>query len=56
MTRVLPATNGMALRIRKGTTPEDAHQVIHQVLGIPAEAMRPVKTWRPTVVTESGLQ
>jgi transposase len=56
VTVVLPATNGMTLRIRKGTTPEDAHQRIYEILEIPAEVMRPVKTWGPTVVTENGLQ
>ena len=56
VTVVLPATNGKTLRIRKGTTPEAVHQKIYQILGIPAEVMRPVTTWRPTVVTENGLQ
>ena len=46
----------MTLRIRKGTTPEGARQKVYQILGIPAEAVRPVKTLRPTVVTENGLQ
>jgi len=56
VTGALPATNGMTLRIRKGSTPDCAHQEVYKILGIPADAVRPAKTWRPSVVTESGLQ
>ena len=45
VTVVLPASNGDVLRIRKGSTPERRHQEIYQVLGIPSEVMKPLKTW-----------
>ena len=31
--------------IRKGTTPEPIHREIYATLQIPAEVMKPVKTW-----------
>jgi hypothetical protein len=34
-----------ALKIRKGTTPEPTHREIYSTLQIPAEVMKPVKTW-----------
>jgi transposase len=45
VTVVLPADDGKVLRIRKGTTPEPQHRDIYQVLGIPDEVMKPVRTW-----------
>jgi transposase len=45
VTVVLPADNGRVLRIRKGSTPEPQHREIYEVLGIPDEVMKPVKTW-----------
>jgi len=47
-TIVLPATNGQTLRIRKGSTPDASHREIYRTLQIPAEVMKPVKTWAPT--------
>ncbi len=44
-TVVLPAIDGRILKIRKASTPEDVHREIYRVLQIPAEVMRPVKTW-----------
>ncbi len=45
-TIVLPTTGGRVLTIRKATTPEPVHRDIYATLRIPAEAMKPVKTWR----------
>jgi transposase len=44
-TVVLPAIDGRVLRIRKASTPDDMHREIYRVLQIPAEVMRPIKTW-----------
>jgi len=45
VTVVLPTKEGKVLKIRKGTTPEPIHREIYTTLQIPAEVMRPVKTW-----------
>jgi len=45
VTLVLPTTDGRVLKIRKGTTPEAEHREIYATLRIPAEVMKPVKTW-----------
>lgn len=45
VTLVLPASNGDTLKIRKASTPQDAHRKIYDTLGIPHEVMKPVKTW-----------
>ena len=52
VTVVLPASNGDVLKIRKGSTPEPRHKEIYATLGIPAEVMKPVKTWVRAIVTE----
>ena len=44
-TIVLPTTNGRMLKVRKATTPEPVHRQIYATLRIPAEVMKPVKTW-----------
>ena len=44
-TIVLPTTGGRVLKIRKATTPEPLHREIYTTLRIPAEVMKPVKTW-----------
>jgi len=44
-TIVLPTSNGMVLRIRKGGTPEPEQTKIYEVLGIPSQVMKPIKTW-----------
>ena len=44
-TIVLPTTSGRVLKIRKATTPEPLHREIYTTLRIPAEVMKPVKTW-----------
>lgn len=45
ITVVLPTQNGKVLKIRKGTTPEPIHREIYATLHIPAEVIKPVKTW-----------
>jgi transposase len=45
ITVVLPTQDGKVLKIRKGTTPEPIHREIYSTLKIPAEIMKPVKTW-----------
>jgi transposase len=45
ITVVLPTTDGKVLKIRKGTTPEPIHREIYSTLKVPAEVMKPVKTW-----------
>jgi transposase len=52
VTVVLPASNGDVLKIRKGSTPEPRHKEIYATLAIPAEVMKPVKTWVRAIVTE----
>ena len=52
VTIVLPTTEGRVLRIRKGTATEPIHREIYATLQIPAEVMRPVKTWH----REAGIE
>ncbi len=52
VTVVLPASNGDVLKIRKGSTPEPRHKAIYATLHIPAEVMKPVRTWVRAIVTE----
>ena len=44
-TIVLPTNNRMVLRIRKGGTPEPDQKKIYEVLKIPCQVMKPIKTW-----------
>jgi len=44
-TIVLPTSNGMVLKIRKGGTPEPEQKKIYEVLGIPSQVIKPIKTW-----------
>jgi transposase len=44
-TIVLPTNNGMVLRIRKGGTPEPDQKKIYEILKIPSQVMKPIKTW-----------
>jgi hypothetical protein len=46
-TIVLPTPPGPVLNIRKATTPEPVHRDIYATLRIPAEVMKPMKTWHP---------
>lgn len=45
VTVVLPTVDGRILKIRKATTPEAVHKEIYATLNIPAEVMKPVRTW-----------
>jgi len=49
-TIVLPADDGMTLKIRQGGTPEKPHRELYDRLGVPPQLMRPIKTW---VLTET---
>jgi transposase len=44
-TIVLPTSNGMVLRIRKGGIPEPDQRKIYEILRIPSQVMKPIKTW-----------
>jgi transposase len=46
VTVVLPTAEGPTLRLRKGTTPDAVQRKIYEILRIPNEVMRPVKTWQ----------
>jgi transposase len=53
VTVVLPTGDGKILKIRKATTPEPVHKQIYATLKIPAEVMKPVRTWHESpIVTE----
>lgn len=46
ITIVLPEDHsGRVLKIRKATIPEPEHRPIYSTVRIPAEVMRPIKTW-----------
>ena len=45
VTVVLPTGDGRVLKIRKATTPEPEHRKIYSTLKIPAEVMKPTKSW-----------
>ena len=47
-TVVLPADDGSVLRIRKGSTPEQEHREMYELLDVPTEVMRAKKTWTRT--------
>jgi transposase len=44
-TIVLPTSNGMVLRIRKGGTPEPEQKKIYEILKVPSQVIKPIKTW-----------
>jgi hypothetical protein len=48
MTVALPTTTGQTLRIRQSSTPEESHREIYRILQIPAQILKPVKTWMPS--------
>src|SRR5437016_6775808 len=49
ITIVLPEDeHGRILKIRKATTPEPEHRQIYATLRIPAEVLKPIKTWHQT--------
>ena len=52
VTVVLPTTDGRVLRIRQATTPEPEHREIYATLRVPAEIIRPVKTWQKGSISD----
>ena len=48
VTVVLPTSNGSILKIRQATNPEPVHCEIYATLGIPAELIKPLRTWHET--------
>ena len=44
-TIVLPTSNGMVLKVRKGGTPEPEQRKIYEILKIPSQVIKPIKTW-----------
>lgn len=44
-TVVLPADNGMALKIRRPSTPEPEHTRLYELLKVQPDIIRPKKTW-----------
>jgi hypothetical protein len=44
-TIVLPTDSGAILKIRKGSTPEAEQVELHRLLDVPAELIRPKRTW-----------
>jgi transposase len=52
-TVVLPADDGMTLRIRRATKPEPEHADLYERLAVPKTLMRPTKTWTLTEVDET---
>jgi transposase len=45
LTTILPTSNGHELHLRNGSVPEPAHRTIYAALDIPAQIMRPQRTW-----------
>jgi transposase len=45
VTVVLPTSNRVTLKIRQATSPEAVHREIYSTLGIPAEIIKPLRTW-----------
>ena len=45
LTVVLPTSEGQELHIRRGSTPEEIHREIYRTLRIPADVIKPVRTW-----------
>ncbi len=44
-TTVLPAADGRELRIRKASNPEPHHTQLYELLCVPEQIIRPIKTW-----------
>jgi transposase len=51
-TIVLPTSNGMVLRIRKGGAPEPDQKKIYEILKIPCQVMKPIKTWHEVAYSD----
>lgn len=53
VTIVLPTNDGRLLKIRRASKPEPEHCEIYDVLGLPHQAMEPVKLWLPIEPADS---
>jgi transposase len=51
-TIVLPTSNGMVLRIRKGGVPEPDQKKIYEILKVPCQVMKPIKTWHEVAYSD----
>jgi transposase len=51
-TIVLPTSNGMVLRIRKGGSPEPDQKKIYEILKVPCQVMKPIKTWHEVAYSD----
>jgi len=51
-TIVLPTSNGMVLRIRKGGTPGPDQKKIYEILKVPCQVMKPIKTWHEVAYSD----
>jgi transposase len=49
----LPTSDGSVLSIRRATTPEATHTNLYNLLGIPSDIIKPVRTLKPTIVTQA---
>ena len=49
----LPTSDGNVLSIRRATAPEATHKNLYTLLGIPSDIIKPVRTFRPTIVTQA---
>jgi transposase len=49
----LPTSDGNVLSIRRATAPEATHRNLYTLLGISSVIIKPVRTLRPTIVTQA---
>jgi transposase len=49
----LPTSDGKVLSIRRATAPEPIHKELYNLLGISADITKPVRTLKPSIVTQA---
>ena len=49
----LPTSDGKVLSIRRATAPEPIHEELYNLLGISADIIKPVRTLKPSIVTQA---
>jgi hypothetical protein len=49
----LPTSDGNVLSIRRATAPEATHRNLYNLLGISSDIIKPVRTLKPTIVTQA---
>ena len=49
----LPTSDGNVLSIRRATAPEPIHKELYDLLGISADIIKPVRTLKPSIVTQA---